>query len=187
MRSRIRAPALGPGLAFVLISGTALAGPCTEEIAQLAARAGPGPTTGAMATGAPSGPAASREGGGGAMPSPDRRAGTSSDQRLGGTAGTREMNAAVGGDIATSPDDVRRQQQGLPTAAATAEAGRRAESDRAGVEVVPGAQGAAPGSTDSRMALARTELEAARALDAQGDSACNDALGRARQLLQQGG
>lgn len=123
--------------------------------------------------------------GGSAAPAPDRTAGTSAESRQGGSAGTRELNAVVGNQVATSPEDVRRQQQGLPTAAAAAEAGQRAQSDRQRVEVVPGTPGATPGP-DNRAERAKTELETARALDARDDGACRDAITRVRQAMQGG-
>jgi hypothetical protein len=190
MRLRHGGTTLGVGLAFALAAGTALAGPCSDEIAALSAQLGAGPTMGAApsATGAPSGQGAAQGGGrpavpqAGGMPAQAGSGGTPGGNHPGGaagTAGTRAMNQAVGPQVATSPEDVRRQQMGQPTAAATAEAALRGQSpDR------PGGQ-AAPGASDSRMALARTELESARALDGQNDRACMDALGRVRQLLQQ--
>ncbi len=105
--------------------------------------------------------------------------------RQGGTAGTRELNAVVGNQIATSPEDVHRQQQGLPTAAAAAEAGQRAQSDQRRVEVVPGTPGATP-APDERMTRAKANLEPARTLDQRDDGACRDAITRVRQAMQGG-
>ena len=163
-----------------------LAGPCSTEIADLSRQlsASPAlsgtPTSGAL-TGAGPGASPTPSAGTG-MPSPDRRAGTSAAPRQGGTAGTREMNAVVGNQIATSPEDVRRQQEGKPTAAAAAEAGQRAQSDRHAVEAVPSQPGATQGP-DDRMSRAKCELESARALDCRDDGGCRDALGRGRQMM----
>ena len=184
--------AAGACFAFgmALLPAGAYAGPCADDIAELSRTlsASPAlsgsPTTGAL-SGAGPGNAPSPAGGGAATPSPDRAAGTSADSRQGGSAGTRELNAVVGNQVATSPDDVRRQQQGLPTTAAAAEAGQRAQSDRQRVEVVPAAPGSAPGP-DDRAARAKTELETARALDARDDGACRDAITRVRQAMQGG-
>lgn len=186
--------AAGACLAFgaALAPTGAFAGPCSNDIAELSRTlsASPSlsgtPTTGALSGAGPgNAPSPAGSGGGSATPSPDRTAGTSADNRQGGTAGTRELNAAVGNQIATSPDDVRRQQEGRPTAAAAAEAGQRAQSDRQRVEVVPGAPGSTPGP-DDRMARAKTELENARALDSRDDGACRDAITRVRQAMQGG-
>ena len=186
--------AAGAFLAFgvALAPAGAFAGPCSNEIAELARTLsatpalGGTPTTGALSGAGPGNAPSPANSGGSAAPSPDRTAGTTADSRQGGTAGTREMNAVVGNQIATSPEDVRRQQQGQPTAAAAAEMGQRAQSDRQRVEVVPGTPGAAPGS-DARLSRAKDELETARALDQRDDPACRDAVTRVRQAVQGGG
>lgn len=186
---RIAAVAAGACLVFGAVSA-ASAGPCSNDIAELARTLsaspalGGTPTTGALSGAGPNN-APSPAAGGGGTPAPDRQAGTSGTGRQGGTAGTRELNAAVGNQVATSPEDVRRQQQGQPTAAAQAEAGQRAQSDRERVEVVPGAPGAASGGSD-RMERAKAELENARALDQRDDGACRDAITRVRQSMQGG-
>jgi hypothetical protein len=194
MHTKMRIAVAGACFAFAaaLAPAGASAGPCSNEIAELSRilSASPAlsgsPTTGALAGGMPgNAPSPAGNGGGSATPSPDRTAGTTADNRQGGTVGTRELNAAVGNQIATSPEDVRRQQQGQPTAAAAAEMGQRAQSDRQRVEVVPGAPGAAPG-TDERMARAKADLETARALDGRDDGSCRDAITRVRQALGRG-
>jgi hypothetical protein len=194
MHRNMKIAAAGACFAFgaALAPAGASAGPCSNEIAELSRilSASPAlsgtPTTGALAGGMPgNAPSPAGGGGGSATPSPDRTAGTTADNRQGGTAGTRELNAAVGNQVATSPEDVRRQQQGQPTAAAAAEMGQRAQSDRQRVEVVPGAPGAAPG-TDERMERAKADLETARALDGRDDGSCRDAITRVRQALGRG-
>lgn len=155
-----------------LLPAGASAGPCSNDIAELSRTLsasptlGGTPTTGALSGAGPGSAPSPAGSGGSAAPAPDRTAGTSAESRQGGSAGTRELNAVVGNQVATSPEDVRRQQQGLPTAAAAAEAGQRAQSDRQRVEVVPGTPGATPGP-DNRAERAKTELETARALDAR--------------------
>lgn len=171
----------------------ASAGPCSNDIAELARTLsaspalGGTPTTGALSGAGPNN-APSPAGGGGAASatSPDRTAGTSGSGRQGGTAGTRELNAAVGNQVATSPEDVRRQQQGQPTTAAQAEAGQRAQSDRQGVEVVPGSPGGPSAGGGDRMERAKAELETARTLDQRDDGSCRDAINRVRQAMQGG-
>lgn len=175
--------ALGAGLTPV----GALAGPCANDIAELSRvlsaspALGGTPTTGALAGAGPGNAPSPSSTGGGAAPAPDRAAGTTAEGRQGGTAGTREMNATVGNQIATSPQDVRRQQEGRPTAAAEAEAGQRARSDRERVEVTPGTPGGS--GSDDRAARAKGELETARALDARDDGGCRDAVTRVRRAM----
>ena len=167
----------------------ASAGPSSNEIAELSrilsgspALSGT-PTTSALSGGMSGNtPSPAGSGGGPATSSPDRTAGTTADSRQGGPAGTREMNATIGNQIATSPEDVRRQQEGRPTTAAAAEMGQRPQSDQQRVEVVPGAPGTAPG-TDERMARAKSDLETARSLNQRDDGSCRDAITRVRQAL----
>jgi hypothetical protein len=193
--STLRGAALAAGACLAagaaLAPAAALAGPCAGDIAELSRTLsaspalGGTPTTGALSGAGPgNAPSPGAGGSGSATPSPDRTAGTTADSRQGGTAGTREMNAAVGNQIATSPEDVRRQQQGLPTAAAAAESGQRAQSDRQRVEVAPGAPGGSV--SDDRASRAKSELETARALDARDDGACRDAVTRVRRAMQGG-
>ncbi len=163
-------------LGIVIMPGAAAAGPCSDGIAELGRKLSQSPSLGAPTTGTLTGsnpnnapgtsPVAS------AAPAPT---GTSADNRVGGTAGTKEANAAVGNNIATSSQDVRRQQEGLPTAAAVAAAGSGKS-----VETTPGqASGAGP---NDKMSEAKAELEKARKMDSQDDGACRGALDRARQL-----
>ncbi|MDB5559838.1 MAG: hypothetical protein JWQ36_2772 [Enterovirga sp.] len=70
------------------------------------------------------------------------------------------MNAASA-QVATSPEDVRRQQQGLPTAAQ--------DPSRAGQPNAP-------------MSAARNKLAEVAALDWRGDAGCTAALGEAKRL-----
>jgi hypothetical protein len=132
-------------LAFGL--GTATAGPCTTEIEALsktlASRdAGSGPTSGA-----------SGEASGGS-----HTAATPSEHPPTAVLG-QEMKGK-----AASPEDVRRQTQGQPTAAEKAETGRAAAESG--------------GMTD-----ASTALERARALDQQGKEAeCMASVRQAKQL-----
>lgn len=173
-----------------LAPGGAQAGPCATDIAELSRTLsgspalGGTPTTGTLSGAGPTNAPSPATGGGAATESPDRTTGTSGTGRQGGTAGSREMNATVGNQVATSPDDVRRQQEGRPTAAAQAEMGQRAQSDQRRVEVAPGAPGAAGG--DDRGSRAKAELETARALDARDDAGCRDAVTRVRRAMQGG-
>ncbi len=163
-------------LGAVAMPSPAAAGPCSDQIAELGRKLSQSPSLGAPTTGTLTGsnpnnaPGASPTAS--AAPAPT---GTSSDNRVGGTAGTKEVNAAVGNLVATSSQDVRRQQEGLPTAAAVAAAGSGKS-----VETTPGqASGAGP---NDKMSEAKGELEKARKMDSQDDPACRGAVDRARQL-----
>ena len=155
----------------------AAAGPCSDQIAELGRTLAQSPSLGPVTTGtlggsnpgsAPS-PAA-------AQPGAATATGTSADNRVGGTAGTKEANAVVGNNIATSSQDVRRQQEGLPTAAAVASANAGKS-----IETTPG-QGSSAQPND-RMSQAKMELEKARELDQKDDSSCRGSIDRTRQLM----
>jgi hypothetical protein len=77
------------------------------------------------------------------------------DQR----SGTREMSA-VAGQIATSPEDVRRQQEGRPTTAQTAD------------------------QASERLPLAKAKLDQARLLDEQGNAGCMALVNEARAAME---
>lgn len=173
-------------LSLTLATSTAaLAGPCTDQIIELGRKvsnsAALGPVTTGTLTG--SGPGSTPAPGttaGTPQPGAPAPTGTSADNRVGGTAGTKEVNAAVGNLVATSPQDVRRQQEGLPTAAAAAAAG----SGRS-VETTPGQAGSTSANTASpndRMSQAKMELEHARMLDQKDDASCRASVDKVRQL-----
>ena len=178
----LRSLAAGTCLA-VMAAGTAaspaLAGPCSDQIAELGRALSQSPALGPATTGTLTGaapgstpqPGTAPAAGGGAAPS---AAGTSADNRVGGTAGTKEVNASVGNLVATSPQDVRRQQEGLPTAAAASDAARnQTETSRPASAQQP----------DDRTSQAKMELERARMLDQRDDRSCTDAITRTRQLM----
>lgn len=163
-------------LGAVTMPFPAAAGPCSDQIAEIGRKLSQSPSLGPVTTGALPGsnpsnaPATSA-----AASAAPGSTGTSADNRVGGTAGTKEVNAAVGNNIATSSQDVRRQQEGLPTAAAVAAAGSGKS-----VETTPGqASGAGP---NDKMSEAKAELEKARMMDQKDDKACSGAVDRARQL-----
>ncbi len=158
-------------------SGLAVAGPCSDQITELGRTLSQNSSMGPVTTGTLSGSNPGSAPTGAAQPAPPATTGTSSDNRVGGTAGTKEVNAAVGNLVATSPQDVRRQQEGLPTAAAVASAG----SNRS-VETTPG-QGSTAMPND-RMSQAKVELEKARMLDSQNDKSCSGAIDRTRELMK---
>ncbi len=176
-RSNLSLYTIAGGLAVLLTSGAAMAGPCSDQIAELGRKLAQSPALGPVTTGALAGSnpgSAPSPSSGTTTPAPVAT-GTSADNRVGGTAGTKEMNAATA-TIATSADDVRRQQQGLPTAAAVAAAGSNKS-----VETTPG-QSSAP-MPDDRMSQAKMELEKARQLDQKDDQACAGSIDRTRQLM----
>jgi len=168
-------------LGAIALPGVASAGPCSDQIAELGRKLSQSPSLGPATTGTLTGsnpnnapgasPAAS------AAPTGN---GTSNDNRVGGTAGTKEANAAVGNMVATSSQDVRRQQEGLPTAAAVAAAGSGKSVETTPGQGGPGqASGAGP---NDKMSEAKAELEKARMMDAKDDGACRGPIDRARQL-----
>ena len=140
---------LAPGLSV------AVAGPCSDQIAELSrlTSAGPGPTT----TGATS-PGATTVGDVGARPGEASQAGTGRET-ADGRSGTREMSAAAG-QVATSPEDVRRQQGGQSTVAQAAN------------------------QASDRLPLAKAKLDQARLLDEQGNAGCMALVNEARQAME---
>ncbi len=159
-------------VAAAVAPAAAIAGPCSDGIAELGRKLAPSASLGPVTSGTLSGtvPTASPQ------PNAPATSGTSADNRVGGTAGTKEANASVGNLVATSSQDVRRQQEGLPTAAATAAAGSGKSAETAPHQV----SSQAP---DDRMSQAKMELEKARMLDQNGDQSCNASLDRTRQLM----
>ncbi len=155
-----------------LAAPAANAGPCSDGIAELGRKLAPTAALGPVTTGTLSGtvPAATPQ------PGAPQPTGTSADNRVGGTAGTKEANAAVGNLVATSSQDVRRQQEGKPTAAAMAAAGSGKS-----VETVPGQGGSS--EPNDRISQAKMELEKARMLDQKEDQSCHASLDRTRQLM----
>ncbi|WP_132249628.1 hypothetical protein [Methylobacterium segetis] len=150
------------GLALACLTTPVLAGPCTEQIAAVAKQLESSPAAGAAVTGSVSGSVAETKSD--ARTSRDKTAATESapslnkDGRTGGVGGNDEVNAAAA-DRATSAADVRRQQEGKPTAAANP---------------------AAAGNADSGESRAKNLLAEARALDAKGDDACKGKLAEAK-------
>lgn len=160
-------------LSFSLMAGSAVAGPCGERIAELertmnnatGKEAGTmsGPTAGGIQNKAP----APQQG------TPDGAAQATDKGVQGEAVGTtmagnapNAMNKPVdpANGRATSPQDVRLQTQGKPTAA----------------------QGGNPSQMDDHLGQARASLEQARALDQKNDASCGEALDRAKQLMRRG-
>jgi hypothetical protein len=138
--------------------GVAFAGPCADQIAELSRMAGGGAnpaTTGA--TSSPGATASGQAGGtgpAGTAPGDAAQTGTgkqTAEQR----SGTREMSA-VAGQIATSPEDVRRQQQGRPTTAQAADQATGAGAAASGQAGASAPGDAAPTGTGKQTAEQRS-------------------------------
>ncbi len=112
-----------------------------------------------------------------AQPAAPGTVGTSADNRVGGTAGTKELNSSVGNLVATSSQDVRLQQEGKPTAAAAA-----AQGSARSVETTPD-QAVKGNQPNDRMSEAKVSLERARALDQANDPSCSAAITRTKELM----
>ena len=172
MQTRTTLASLAIGLAMAM---PAYAGPCSTQIAQLDKTLSQSPALGPATTGAlaGSGPGAIKT-----NPQANTQAsatGTSAAGKLGGTAGTKEMSAASN-QVATSAQDVRRQQEGKPTMAAATSAPASSS-----IETKPGNAAAQSGD---RLSEAKMDVAQARALDAKGDQSCMAAVKRAQGLVQ---
>ena len=160
----IRSFLLGSTLALVLASPV-LAGPCTEQISDLqkvlaSSDAGSGPTLRTQPSTTSS--TQPQAGGMGAAPSAMPRQVPAAGETP-QTEATAAMNRMTQ-DKATSPQDVRAQTQGQPTASQT------------------GAGGTAP--PQDRVLQVQTALDRARTADQAGDaSGCSNAVNQAKSLL----
>jgi len=198
-----RAAALSAFTFIPVVSFAQEGGPCTDDIARLrrdmdaqvgmgaptsepdyGQRKGPQDTAGqqpASTTGGTTEPVgtpdtdraqqggASRESGG----TPGTVGGVSGP--VGAATGTGQADSIASGRVAASPDDVRRQSESRPTAAAAAAKGGDAE--------------ASPGlSSEDKVSQAKAAVQRAVDLNAKGDQSCRDAVKEARNLLphQQG-
>ncbi len=163
-------------LSTLVLPATAWAGPCSDEIAALGRQLSQSPALGPATTGALSGSGPGSIGHG-QTGSTDTH-GTSADGKMGGTAGTKELDAASS-NVATSDADVRAQQLGKPTAAVQAHSG-------SGVETAPGSHVTGASASDDRMTRAKSAWQKAVDLNAQNDSGCHGAVDQAKQALNQG-
>jgi hypothetical protein len=93
---------------------------------------------------------------------------------VGAATGSGQADGIASGRVATSPDDVRRQSENRPTAAAAAAKGGDAK--------------ASPDlASEDKVSQAKTALQRAVDLNAKGDQSCRDAVKQARDLLPQKG
>jgi hypothetical protein len=158
---KVRALLLASAALIATSAGIAVAGPCSDQIAELSRVTSGGAaatTTGAISASTPTGGNVTGAGPTGTKPGEASEAGTgkqTADQR----SGTKEMSA-VAGQIATSPEDVRRQQEGRPTASQAAD------------------------QASERMPMAKAKLEQARLLDEQGKPECMSLVNEARQAME---
>jgi hypothetical protein len=165
--------AVGVGLASAALPGSAVAGPCTEQLGdvtrQLANSPASGGTTGAALAGNAPGAIQNKA----PMPQqepPSEAAETTGDGVKGEAVGTTMAGNAPGSTSqpidpaagkATSAQDVRLQQQGEPTMA----------------------QGGSLLQSDERTNQAKMALEEAQRLDQQGSNDCAAKLDEARKLI----
>lgn len=160
-----------------LLPGVAYAGPCTNDIAEIGRTLAQSPSLGPVTTGTLQGSNPGDAPGAAPQPASPGTTGTSADNKVGGTAGTKELNSSVGNLVATSSQDVRLQQEGKPTAAAAA-----AQGSARSVETTPD-QAVKGNVPDDRMSKAKVSLEQARKLDQADDPSCSAAITRTKQLM----
>ncbi len=157
----------GTAVGLFLAAGQAVAGPCADQIDQVSRQLSGGKGAGTLAGAAP---------GGAEKNAPMPQTGTpdgAAEPTAGGVKGEAVATTMAGNapdsmakpvdpanGIATSPQDVRLQQQGMPTAA----------------------QGGNPVALDQRMQQAMAAVERARSLDQQGSQDCTAALDEAKRL-----
>ncbi len=159
------------------MSAPAWAGPCSDDIATLGKQLSEKPQLGPATTGTltSSNPGNS---GGGQAPTTDAKGTTDSQNgHIGGTAGTKELDAASS-NVATSSADVRRQQLGKPTAAQAAAKGGGSD------ETHPGTQDSNTSAQDDHVSRAKTAWQEAVDLNAKNDPACKGAVTKAQDALK---
>ena len=171
--------------ALGLTPAAALAdGPCTNDIAQvgkqLGSQVGLGapvsePAAGQQVDKAAGSQQANAAASDRAQPGGASRTGGGSPGTVGGVAGPvgtaaggQQANAVASGQVATSPEDVRRQSEGKPTTAQQAAQG-----------------GASSGASSAdKVSQAKMALQRAVDLNAKGDASCMGAINDARDLMK---
>jgi hypothetical protein len=176
-------------------------GPCTDDIAKLTRdlgtqvgmgaplsepgygqRKGPDEGAGQQASANSTGSTAKPVG----TPETDRAQQGGASRESGGTPGTvggvsgpvgaatggRQADSVASGRVATSPDDVRRQSENRPTAAAAAAQGGDAKASP-------------EHSSEDKVSQAKMALQRAVDLNAKGDQGCRDAVKDAQNLMPQ--
>jgi hypothetical protein len=150
-------------LGLSLMAGPALAGPCSEDIAELE-RVMNDPTGKASGTLSGSAPGAIQNEAPMPVETPTGPTGKEQGTLAGNAPGDPNKVVDPTGGIATSAQDVRLQQAGQPTTA----------------------QGGDPGALDAQRGEAMAALDKARDLDAKNDSGCTAAVEEARQQFRKG-
>lgn len=183
------------------VAANAQSGPCTDDIGKLSRQLGTTVGLGAPVsqpeTGQSKGPseASTKQADANATgsvanpvgtPETDRAQKGGASRESGGSAGTvggvagptgptGQADAVATGRVATSPEDVRRQSENRPTAAASAATGGDAK-------------GSGDAGQEDRTSRAKMALQRAVDLNAKGDGGCRDALKEAQELApRQGG
>ncbi len=189
MKSLFSAAIVAASFAAALPSAALADGPCSDQIAtvgrQLASQPGLGAPISEPAAGPTSASAAASAGpvakpGDRAQPGGASLTGGGSAGTVGGVAGAAgasagARDAVASGEVATSPEDVRRQSVGKPTTAQEA-------ASAAG-------HGGAPAvdmTRENKASEAKMALQQAVDLNAKGDSSCMKALDKARSLMSKG-
>jgi hypothetical protein len=161
-------------LGFALVAGPAMAGPCSAKISELEKQMSnpSGKESGTMAGNAPG--AIQNKAPAPQTGTPNGAAEPSGNTAVKGKAvGTTMAGNApnsMGKPVdpangrATSPQDVRLQTAGQPTAA----------------------QGGNPKALDAHLSQARAALDKAKSLDAKNDASCSSAVDQARDLMRKG-
>ncbi len=158
----------------------AIAGPCSDDIAQLTRQLdsvpGLGATVSGVAAGSTPGARTANENGVGntspsdrAQPGGASRTGGGSAGTVGGVSGTAvgAKDAVASGQVATSDQDVRSQSVGKPTAA----------------QAASGGSGSTASASDDRASQAKMSLQTAIDLNAKNDPSCAAAVTRTRGLM----
>jgi hypothetical protein len=142
---------------------SALAGPCSDQIAAVSRILGAHPNvSGSPTTGTLNGAGPSDKSSAAVSNTAAQTKGTTADGgSLKGDSGNREMTAAAS-STATSPEDVRRQQAGVATMADAPDAK----------------------TPNQHVAQATQQLDRARMLDAKNDPTCHEAVDQASQLAK---
>ena len=165
-------------LTALAVSAPAWAGPCSDDIAALGKQLSQKPQLGPATTGTLTGSNPGSTSGGGQAPTTEAKGTTDSQNgHIGGTAGTKELDAASS-NVATSPADVRQQQLGKPTAAQAAAQGNTSE------ETHPGSQGNSTSAEDDHVSRAKMAWQQAVDLNAKNDPACKGAVTKAQDALK---
>jgi hypothetical protein len=159
-----------------------MAGPCSDDIAQLSRQLGGMPGLGAPVSGVAGEPVrdvhSAQMGSAGvdvsdkAQPGGASRVGGGSPGTVGGVSGAAvgAKDAVASGQVATSDQDVRNQSVGKPTAAQAAANGSSSASS----------------ASDDRVSQAKMSLQDAVDLNAKGDASCSAAVTKTRSLMAKG-